>query len=75
MEVKELLKDSQAVVSKRDDPNYSQISGHIPIDMTMEFKIACTRRRVSHSDGLQQAIALWLAQPDEKYIDKAKDET
>lgn len=49
------------VASKRDDPNYQQISGHIPKEMATEFKIACTRKGVSHSDGLRQAIALWLA--------------
>jgi hypothetical protein len=59
------------VVSKREDPNYAQISGHIPTDMTKEFKIACTRRGVSHSDGLEQAIALWLAQPED--TSKPKD--
>ncbi|HEY9709565.1 MAG TPA: hypothetical protein V6D48_15275 [Oculatellaceae cyanobacterium] len=32
----------------------------------MEFKIACTKRSVSHSDGLERAIALWLAQSDEE---------
>jgi hypothetical protein len=50
------------VASKRDDPNYQQISGHIPKEMATEFKVACTRKGVSHSDGLEQAIDLWLAQ-------------
>jgi hypothetical protein len=60
------------VVSKREDPNYSQISGHIPTDMTKEFKIACTKRGVSHSNGLEQAIALWLAQPERDSTGKSK---
>ncbi len=50
------------VPSKRDDPNYQQLSGHVLKEMATEFKVACTRRGVSHSDGLEQAIALWLAQ-------------
>jgi hypothetical protein len=54
------------VASKRDDPNYQQVSGHIPKEMATEFKVACTRREVSHSDGLEQAIALWLAQDNKK---------
>ncbi|MDP8963692.1 MAG: hypothetical protein M3O33_06840 [Cyanobacteriota bacterium] len=53
------------VASKRDDPNYQQISGHIPKEMATEFKVACTRKGVSHSDGLEQAIALWLAQDNQ----------
>lgn len=56
------------VASKRDDPNYQQISGHIPREMATDFKIACTKKGVSHSDGLSQAISLWLAQstPDKQ---------
>ncbi|AFZ22327.1 hypothetical protein [Allocoleopsis franciscana] len=50
------------VASKRDDPNYQQVSGHIPKEMATEFKVACTRKGVSHSSGLEQAVALWLAQ-------------
>ena len=63
------------VASKRDDPNYQQVSGHLPKEMATEFKVACTRRGVSHSDGLEQAIALWLAY-DKKppaSLDKLKD--
>jgi hypothetical protein len=65
---KSVLDDGLIVVSKRDDPNYSQISGHIPSEMAKDFKIACTRRGVSHSDGLEQAIALWLAQADNHFL-------
>ena len=61
-----MTEESEIVVSKRDDPNYSQISGHIPTQMAMEFKIACTKRRVSHSEGLEQAIELWLNQGDKQ---------
>lgn len=59
-----MFDDGLTVVSKRDDPNYSQVSGHIPTEMAKKFKIACTVRGVSHSDGLEQAIAIWLAQED-----------
>lgn len=60
-----MFDDGLTVVSKRDDPNYSQVSGHIPTEMTKKFKIACTMRGVSHSDGLEQAIAIWLAQDND----------
>lgn len=60
------------VASKRDDPNYQQISGHIPKEMATEFKIACTRKGVSHSDGLSQAIALWLAHTEQPTPDDQK---
>jgi hypothetical protein len=62
MEEINLQNELLEVASKRDDPNYQQISGHIPKEMATEFKVACTRKGVSHSDGLERAIDLWLAQ-------------
>jgi len=60
------------MVSKRADPNYHQISGHIPKEMATEFKIACTRRGVSHSDGLEQAITLWLTEDTKQSTNSLK---
>jgi hypothetical protein len=57
------------MASKRADPNYQQVSGHIQKNMATEFKIACTRRGVSHSAGLEEAIALWLAINSQQNID------
>ncbi|MEQ8469371.1 hypothetical protein [Coleofasciculus sp. E1-EBD-02] len=64
-EIKNQTDELLEVASKRDDPNYQQISGHIPREMATDFKIACTKKGVSHSDGLSQAIALWLTQQSE----------
>jgi hypothetical protein len=50
------------VVTKRGNPNFQQISGHIPTELSKSFKIACTVKGVSHSEGLEEAIKLWLAQ-------------
>ena len=46
---------------KRDDPNYSQVSGYIPKELALEFRIACTSSEVTQSDALEEAIKLWLA--------------
>lgn len=46
---------------KRDDPNYSQVSGYIPKELALEFRIACTSGEVTQSDALEEAIKLWLA--------------
>lgn len=62
MEEEQTSNDLLEVASKRDDPDYQQISGHIPKELATEFKIACTRNGVSHSDGLEQAITIWLNQ-------------
>lgn len=53
------------VVTKRDDPNYAQVSGHIPKDKALEFKIACTRRQISQSEALEEAVDKWLAAQEE----------
>jgi hypothetical protein len=53
------------VVTKRDDPNYAQVSGHIPKDKALEFKVACTRKQISQSEALEEAIDKWLADQEE----------
>jgi hypothetical protein len=50
------------VVTKRGNPDFQQISGHIPTELSKSFKIACTIKGVSHSEGLEEAIRLWLQQ-------------
>jgi hypothetical protein len=57
------------VVTKRGNPDFQQISGHIPTELSKNFKVACTLRGVSHSEGLEQAIKLWLElEPREKTL-------
>lgn len=48
------------VVTKRDDPNYAQVSGYVPKDLARRFKIACTSKDISQSEGLEEALAEWL---------------
>lgn len=55
------------VATRRDDPNFAQVSGYIPKDKALSFKIACTALQITQSDALDEAISLWLAkheQPD-----------
>jgi hypothetical protein len=56
------------VVTKRDDPNYAQVSGHIPKDKALDFKIACTRKQISHSEALEEAIDKWLVDQEKAPI-------
>lgn len=48
------------VVNKRDDPNYSQVSGYIPKDLALRFKIACTSKEITQSEALEEAVERWL---------------
>lgn len=62
------------MVSKRADPNYQQISGYILKEIGTEFKVACTRMGVSHSEGLEQAVTLWLAQNTQQSTKNRKND-
>jgi len=57
-----VLSTKKALTTKRDDPNFSQVSGYIPKAIALKFKVACTEDEITQSDGLEQAIQLWLAQ-------------
>lgn len=48
------------VVAKKTDPEYSQIAGHIPKGLALEFRVALTQREMKISEGLEAAIRLWL---------------
>lgn len=48
------------LVTKRDDPNYAQVSGYVPKELALRFKILCTSEELSQSEALEEAIALWM---------------
>ncbi|MCA1994147.1 MAG: hypothetical protein LDL41_19185 [Coleofasciculus sp. S288] len=52
------------MVTKRDDPNYSQVSGYIPKELALRFRIACTAKEISQSEALEKAIGQWLEDED-----------
>jgi hypothetical protein len=57
-----LLVIKKNVVTKRDDPNFAQVSGYIPKEKALEFKVICTRRQISQSEALEEAVDKWLEQ-------------
>ena len=61
------MHDDMAVV-RRNDPNFAQVSGYLPKEMALRFKIACTAKEISMTEGLEQAVSLWL---EENAHDKA----
>ena len=48
------------MATKRSDPNYAQITGHIPKDLSLQFRVACTANSLDLSEGLEAAIQQWL---------------
>lgn len=45
---------------KRDDPNYSQVSGFVPKELALQFKATCTLQEITQSDAIEEAIKDWL---------------
>jgi len=51
--------------SRRADPDYVQISGHVPKTLALEFKLAFTRAEINQSEAMEAALALWVQQQGE----------
>jgi len=52
-------------MSKRTDPNYTQIAAYIPRGLCRELKVACAGGEIAQSVAIEQAIKLWLASMEE----------
>lgn len=63
-----------SVVTKRDDPNYSQVSGYVPKDVARRFRIACTSKEISQSEALEEALEQWLEKDNSLPTKKGKGE-
>lgn len=50
----------RSVATKRDDPDYAQVSGYIPKAKALKFKVVCTALQTTQSEALDEAISLWL---------------
>ncbi|MFB2979532.1 plasmid partition protein ParG [Microseira sp. BLCC-F43] len=64
--------DGLVVASRRNDPNYAQVSGYITKELAMRFKIACTAKEVSQTDALEEAVRLWLEENEPPAVAKGK---
>ena len=53
------------LVTKRDDPNYAQVSGYVPKELALRFKVLCTSEEMSQSEALEEAIALWMQKKED----------
>lgn len=49
------------LASKKDDSNYEQVRGHVPKNLAMQFRLACTARKMDYSEGVEAALKHWLA--------------
>jgi hypothetical protein len=52
--------------SRRSDPNFAQVSGYLPKDLVIRFKVVCTKQELSQTDALEAALELWVKQQEEQ---------
>jgi hypothetical protein len=57
------------MVDRRKNPDYRQVSGHIPMNMYRKFKSICALRDVSQSEALEQAINVWMQGEQEENLE------
>ncbi|MBD2414791.1 hypothetical protein FACHB389_28930 [Nostoc calcicola FACHB-389] len=50
---------------KGANPNYMQISGYVPRELGLKFKISCTAKEITHSEALEQMINNWLEENEQ----------
>ena len=50
------------MVNRKNDPNYQQVSAYIRKELVIEFKQFLAVSDLNISEGLEEALALYLAQ-------------
>ncbi len=66
---------ARALVDKRRSSDYVQVTGYIPKDLAIRFKLACTAKDVDRTTGIEEALNLWLdldADPDGRFKQDAQ---
>ena len=48
------------MATKRNDPDYEQVSGYVHKDIALKFSIFCMTERLTQSDALEQALSFWI---------------
>jgi hypothetical protein len=62
------------MVDRRKNPDYRQVSGHIPMNMYRKFKSICALRDVSQSEALEQAINVWMEGEQEENLKSVNED-
>lgn len=53
-------------VSKKDDPNYEAVRGHIPKRMARRFKGICAQLGIDHGAAMEEALEPWMRQKEQE---------
>ena len=47
-------------MSKREDPDYKPLRGHVPINLYKKFKTYCVQEGMDNSEGLENVIKFYF---------------
>ena len=56
------------MVARKNNPDYSQVSGYIQGDLLNSFRGYCDRNNLQISEGLENALRLWLENPEKQAV-------
>jgi hypothetical protein len=60
--------------NKRVNPNYRQVAGYVPLEVTLRFKSAYAAQGMDQNEAVEEAIRLWLSMKENKTGVLARDE-
>jgi hypothetical protein len=50
----------EKMTNKRHSKDFVQISGYVPKELAIEFKVKCARLDISRSEAVTESIKLWI---------------
>lgn len=53
-------------VSKKDNPNYEAVRGHIPKKLARRFKGLCAQLGIDHGAAIEEALEPWMQQKEQE---------
>jgi len=48
------------IMSKREDPDYKPLRGHVPINLYKRFKAYCVQEDMDNSEGLENVLKFYF---------------
>ena len=52
------------MTTKRNDPDYEQVSGYVHKDLALKFRIICITERITQSELLEEALKILIELKD-----------
>jgi hypothetical protein len=52
------------MATKRNDPDYEQVSGYVHKDLALKFRIICMTERITQSELLEEALKILIELKD-----------